>query len=144
MKFERRCWAQVDLSALRHNFRLIQSITPNAAVMGVVKADAYGHGDWAVASLLEQEGAKAFAVSGFEEAVRLRRTGLRAPLLILGYTGCENAAELSRYGITQTVFSAAYAAEISAQADQAGVTVDIHLKAYTGMGRIGFSVIDDL
>lgn len=143
MKFERRCWAQVDLSALRHNFHLIKSLTPNADIMGVVKADAYGHGDWAVASLLEQEGAKAFAVSGFEEAVRLRRTGLRAPLLILGYTGCENAAALAQHHITQTVFSAAYAAELSAQAVQAGVTVDIHLKADTGMGRIGFSVIDD-
>ena len=56
--------------------------------MCVVKADAYGHGDAAVASLLEREGAAAFAVSGFEEAVRLRRTGLAAPILIRATRAC--------------------------------------------------------
>lgn len=54
--------------------------------MAVVKADAYGHGDVAVVTLLDEEGADRFAVSGFEEAVRLRRTGVAKPILILGYT----------------------------------------------------------
>ena len=112
--------------------------------MCVVKADAYGHGDAAVASLLEREGAAAFAVSGFEEAVRLRRTGLAAPILILGYTGVRNAAALAINGVTQTVFSAEYARSLAAEAQRTGVTVRAHLKVDTGMGRIGFSAVDDL
>lgn len=144
MNFERRCWAEVDLGALRHNYHLIEQAAAGARVMCVVKADAYGHGDTAVASLLEREGAAAFAVSGFEEAVRLRRTGLAAPILILGYTGVRNAAALAINGVTQTVFSAEYARSLAAEAQRTGVTVRAHLKVDTGMGRIGFSAVDDL
>ena len=144
MNFERRCWAEVDLGALRHNYHLIEQAAAGARVMCVVKADAYGHGDAAVASLLEREGAAAFAVSGFEEAVRLRRTGLAAPILILGYTGVRNAAALAINGVTQTVFSAEYARSLAAEAQRTGVTVPAHLKVDTGMGRIGFSAVDDL
>lgn len=142
MNFERRCWAQVDLGALRHNFRLIRRMAGQAKVMAVVKADAYGHGDAAVAGLLEEEGADWFAVSGFEEAVRLRRSGIVRPILILGYTSPENAASLAVNDITQTVFSPEYAAALSAAAGRAAVTVRVHLKADTGMGRIGFPCAD--
>lgn len=80
MEFERRCWAEVDLGALRHNFKLVRERAGDAAVMAVVKADAYGHGDAVVAPLLEQEGADQFAVSGFGEAVCLRRAGVTKPI----------------------------------------------------------------
>ena len=109
MEFERRCWAEVDLGALRHNFKLVRERAGDAAVMAVVKADAYGHGDAVVAPLLEQEGADQFAVSGFGEAVCLRRAGVTKPILILGYTGVQNAAALAVGGISQTVFSLEYA-----------------------------------
>ena len=69
MDFDRRCWAEVDLGALRHNYRLVKSKAEDAAVMAVVKADAYGHGDVAVVTLLDEEGADRFAVSGFERCV---------------------------------------------------------------------------
>ena len=143
MEFERRCWAEVDLGALRHNFRLIRRAAGEAAVMAVVKADAYGHGDVAVANLLDEEGAEWFAVSGFEEAVRLRRSGLAKPILILGYTSPENAPSLAVNDITQTVFSPEYAKALSDAAARAAVTVRVHLKVDTGMGRIGFSAVDD-
>ncbi len=144
MEFERRCWAEVDLGALRHNFRLIRRAAGEAAVMAVVKADAYGHGDVAVANLLDEEGAEWFAVSGFEEAVRLRRSGLAKPILILGYTSPENAPSLAVNDITQTVFSPEYAKALSDAAARAAVTVRVHLKVDTGMGRIGFSAVDGL
>lgn len=143
MEFERRCWAEVDLGALRRNYHLIEEAAAGAQVMAVVKADAYGHGDLAVAALLDEEGAAWFAVSGFEEAVRLRRTGLAKPILILGYTSPASAPSLAINGITQTVFSMEYAQRLSAAALHAGVTVNIHLKVDTGMGRIGFSAVDD-
>ena len=143
MDFDRRCWAEVDLGALRHNYRLVKSKAEDAAVMAVVKADAYGHGDVAVVTLLDEEGADRFAVSGFEEAVRLRRVGVAKPILILGYTGAHNAAALAVNDIMQTVFSLEYARELSRAAQRAGVTVNVHLKVDTGMGRIGFTARDD-
>ena len=126
---------------MRHNFQLVRGAAGGARVIAVVKADAYGHGDAAVARLLEREGAAGFAVSGFEEALRLRRAGVRAPILILGYTDPKNAAALSAEAITQTVFSAEYARELSAAARAAGVCVDVHIKVDTGMGRIGFDAL---
>ena len=141
LKFERRCWAEVDLGALRHNFQLVRRAADGADIIAVIKADAYGHGDTAVARLLEAEGAKGFAVSGFQEAMHLRRAEVASPILILGYTGAENAAALSEHHITQTVFSSEYARELSDAACAAGVTVDVHIKLDTGMSRIGFDAV---
>ena len=138
----RRCWAEIDLDALRHNFRLVKQCAGGAAVMAVVKADAYGHGDAVVAPLLEKEGADAFAVACLDEALRLRRAGVTKPVLILGYTHPENAAALAANDIRQTVFSPEYAAALSAAAVRAGVTVRVHLKIDTGMARLGFAPDD--
>lgn len=137
-----RCWAEIDLNALRGNFRLVKQRAAGAAVMAVVKADAYGHGDAVVAPLLEREGADAFAVACLDEALRLRRAGVTKPVLILGYTPAENAAVLAAQEIRQTVFSFEYAAALSAAAVRAGVTVRMHLKIDTGMARLGFAPND--
>lgn len=144
MRFERRCWAQVDLDALRHNFAIVKQAAAGTPVMAVVKADAYGHGDAAVAKLLAQEGAAWFAVSGFEEALHLRRAGVEQPILVLGYTSPQYARGLAENRITQTLYSTEYARALSAAAVEAGVTVQVHVKIDTGMGRIGFPVRDDL
>lgn len=138
----RRCWAEIDLDALRRNFRLVKQCAGSAAVMAVVKADAYGHGDAVVAPLLEKEGADAFAVACLNEALRLRRAGVTKPVLILGYTHPESAAILAAHDIRQTVFSSEYAAALSAAAVRAGVTVRVHLKIDTGMARLGFAPDD--
>lgn len=144
MDFERRCWAEVDLGALRHNFKIVKEKAGTSVLMAVVKADAYGHGDAAVASLFDKEGADRFAVSGFGEALSLRRAGITKPILILGYTGAQNAAALAESGITQTVFSLEYAKALSEAAQRAGVKVRVHIKVDTGMGRIGFTADDDI
>lgn len=79
MEFERRCWAEVDLGALRHNFKLVRERAGDAAVMAVVKADAYGHGD-AVGGPASGAGARtSLRCPGFGEAVCLRRAALRSP-----------------------------------------------------------------
>lgn len=136
---DKRCWAQVDVDALRHNFHMVRRCAQGAAVMAVVKADAYGHGAAAVAPLLEREGADAFAVACLAEALALRRAGVTKPILILGHTDAENAALLAEHGIRQTVFSLPYARALSQAAVRAGAAVRIHLKVDTGMGRIGFA-----
>lgn len=144
MEFEKRCWAEIDLDRLEENFRVIRSRAPKSRIMAVVKADAYGHGDAVVASMLENAGADQFAVSGFAEAMRLRRYGVSRPVLVLGYTNPQRAAMLAANSVAQSVYSLEYAKQLSFWAVKEGVTVSVHLKLDTGMGRIGFGVVDDM
>ena len=141
--FDAHCWAEIDLDALAHNFRLIRR-RAGAAVCAVVKADAYGHGDRMAARTLAAEGAAWCAVSSLAEARHLRRSGIAQPILILGMTRPECAALLAEEGITQAVYSPEYAEALAAAAESAGVTVKGHLKIDTGMGRIGFGARRDL
>lgn len=141
--FDAHCWAEIDLDALVHNFRLIQEKAAPAAVCAVVKADAYGHGDGMIARTLAEAGAAWFAVSSLAEARRLRRGGIEQPILILGMTRPECAGALAAEGVTQAVYSLEYARALSRAAEATGVTVEGHLKIDTGMGRIGFGACRD-
>ena len=138
MDFEQHCWAEVDLDALVHNFKLLQAHAAPAQVCAVVKAGAYGHGDGMVCRALEAAGAKWFAVSCLAEALHLRAAGIGGDILILGRTDPSCAASLVRCGLTQAVFSPEYARQLAACAGQAHRPVQVHLKVDTGMGRIGF------
>ena len=140
--FERHCWAEIDLDALRDNFAYVRQVA-GGPVCAVVKADAYGHGAVAVARALHQAGAASFAVSCLSEARHLRRHGVTLPIIVLGYTDPRFARDLAHQGITQAVFSPEYAAALSAAAAEAGVSVACHLKVDTGMGRLGFGVRGD-
>ena len=134
-----RTWAEVDLDALRHNFDTIRAALPaDTKLCCVVKANAYGHGAGKIAPLYERWGADWFAVSNIEEALQLRRYGVTRPVLILGYTHESCADVLARENISQCVYSADYGRKLSAAAVEAGVTVKIHIKLDTGMGRLGF------
>ena len=100
----RRTWAEIDLDALAHNYRRARELTgPGVRYLGVVKADAYGHGAVQVAERLEELGADYLAVSSLDEARELRHGGINAPILILGHTPPEMVPELIRYHITQAV-----------------------------------------
>ena len=138
--FERHVWAEIDLDALRHNFRLTMRQAKGLPLCAVVKADAYGHGAVRCARVFAEEGAAWLAVSRLTEALELRRAGLGLPILILGRTEPRFAGVLAGQRITQCCYSLPYARALSAQAVAAGCTVDIHLKADTGMGRIGFAL----
>lgn len=139
MDFEKHCWAEIDLDAIRHNFAYIQQAV-GGPVCAVVKADAYGHGDAVTARVLQQAGAAAFAVSCLGEGRHLRCHGITKPILILGYADPAHAAVLAQEDIATACFSTEYAQALSAAAVQAGVRVKVHLKVDTGMGRIGFAV----
>lgn len=141
--FERHTWAEIDLDALRENFRQVQRRAGELPLCAVVKADAYGHGAVRCARALAEAGASWLAVSCLAEARQLRRAGLGLPILILGYTGPDQAAALAQERIAQACFSWEYAQALSAAAEEAGVTVEVHLKADTGMGRIGFALRTD-
>lgn len=141
-KFLRRTWAEIDTSALIHNFKIVKS-TAKTQLCAVVKAGAYGHGVNIVAPLLQKEGADCFAVSNMEEAIELREIGIVKPILILGYTPCEYVKEFLKYDISQCVYSLDYAAELSNEAVKNNLKIKIHLKLDTGMSRIGFDCRDE-
>ena len=139
MDFLKRTWAEIRMDALAHNFRQIRrKVGPDCKIMAVVKADGYGHGDRQVAQVFQREGANWFAVSNIEEAMHLRQGGITKPVLILGFTPADRAAQLCANRISQTVFSLDYAKALSEQAQKAGVEVDCHIKLDTGMSRLGF------
>lgn len=143
MEFLHRTWAEIDTSALIHNFNIIKSEADGARIMAVVKADCYGHSAKLAAPLLDKAGADAFAVSNIDEAVSLRKYGINKPILILGYTPANAAKLLYENGITQCVFSAEYARSLSESAVKGGFKLKIHIKIDSGMGRIGFDCRDE-
>ena len=133
-----RCWAEIDLSALEHNYRAIRARLPEGCrFLGVVKADAYGHGALPAAGKLAELGADYLAVAGLDEAEELRAGGVSLPVLILGRTDPAFTPRLAELEVTQTVASLADAQAMSAALAGHG-RVKVHLKLDTGMGRLGF------
>ena len=143
MEFLRRTWAEIDISALRHNFSVLKNLSKNSEITCVVKANSYGHDDNIVVPALNEAGCKRFAVSNIEEAVHIRNLGIDKPILILGYTPVSMVEELHKFNISQCVFSADYAVALSNSAKEKDVTVKIHIKLDTGMGRLGFDCRSD-
>lgn len=135
----RRTWAEIDLDALAHNYhKLRERIGADVKFLGVVKADAYGHGSVQVSHLLQELGADYLAVSSIDEAVELRLNDVTMPILILGHTPKEQVSRLIEYHITQAVSCEAKALEYSEEAVKCGGILKIHIKVDTGMSRLGY------
>ena len=164
-----RLWAEIDLSALAHNLAQVRrQVGPHVAVMGLVKADAYGHGAVPIARELSRLGVRHFCVASPEEALELRASekteGLgerpseaetagvesagasmgepgsaigKASLLILGGTLPEEADAVFEAGAAVTISDAEVARGFAARAVTRGLTLPVHLKIDTGMGRLG-------
>jgi len=132
-------WAEINLDAIAHNTRQLKSITRDSvALMAVVKANAYGHGTVPVARAALASGASWLGVARVSEGAELRREGIDAPTLVLGYTPPEEYPVLLANGLAQTVYSFAMAGELSATAARYGKKAIVHIKVDTGMGRLGF------
>ncbi len=139
MDLRKRTWAEVSLENIAHNYRAIRAAIPEGCkFLGVVKADAYGHGAVAVSRRLEALGADYLAVSCLDEAVELRKAGIGLPILILGHTPREFVSELIDLDLTQTVTCEAKAIEYSQEAVRLGKPLRVHIKVDTGMSRLGF------
>ena len=137
----RRTWAEIDLDALAHNYHTAKVLTgPGVKYLGVVKADAYGHGAVQISRKLEALGADYLAVSSLDEARELRHGGIRAPILILGHMPPDMVPQLIQYDITQTVSAKAKAEAYNAEAAACGGVLKVHIKVDTGMSRLGFLV----
>ena len=135
----KRTWAEIDLDALAHNYKTLRDrIGADVKFLGVVKADAYGHGSVQVSRLLQELGADYLAVSSIDEAIELRLNDITMPILILGHTPKEQVSRLIEYNITQAVTCKAKALEYSEEAVKCGGTLKIHIKVDTGMSRLGY------
>ena len=135
----KRTWAEINLNALAHNYNTLRErIGSNVKFLGVVKANAYGHGSVQVSRLLEKLGADYLAVSSIDEAIELRHNGITMPILILGHTPKEEVGELIKNNITQAVTCKAKALEYSEEAVKCNGTLKIHIKVDTGMSRLGY------
>ena len=139
MKTLKRTWAEISLDNLEHNYRALRARTPQGCkFLGVIKADAYGHGAVPVSGTLSELGCEYLAVSNLEEAVQLRRGGIRTPILILGYTPPEYADTMVFMDLTQEIHSLDYARALEERLRGTNYILNVHLKLDTGMGRIGF------
>lgn len=137
-----RCYAEISLEAIGHNIREVKKRLPEGVkLLGVVKANAYGHGAVPVASYLENQ-VDYFATATIEEAVELRENGISAPMLILGYVSPSQYGDLVEYDITQTIDSYAQALALEKEAARQNRKAKAHLAVDTGMTRIGFQVTE--
>lgn len=132
-------WAEIDLDAIAHNVLEIRRVIgEEVEMMGVVKADAYGHGVLEVVRTLLDNGVSQLAVSKLDEAIQIRKMGIRVPILIFGYTDPSRAEEIVINDVTQTVFSREMAQVLSKAAVKLCRSAKIHVKLDTGMTRVGF------
>ena len=130
-------WAEVDLSAIRHNVSVIRAHAGEAEVMGVVKGYAYGHGNPASAQAMLDAGASRLGVARVSEAPHLRDAGITAPIHVFSEPPPGAAATMIEHDLTPAVYTETFALTLSAEASARGVKTKVHLKLDTGMHRVG-------
>lgn len=140
MKNYFRVRADIDLDAVHYNFESMRAnISPDCKITAVIKADGYGHGSVQIAELMEPyEYIWGFAVAAADEAFRLRRNGIRKPIMLLGYAFEDSYIDMIREDIRICVFDYETAEKVSDAAFDAKKKAVIHLALDTGMNRIGF------
>ncbi|MCD6426606.1 MAG: alanine racemase [Caldisericaceae bacterium] len=136
MEIIRPTWVEIDLKKLKNNFDKIKKISGGRKIIGVVKADAYGHGAEKISKALEEWGIDFLAVASFEEAMRLRRAGIKkTPVLVLGYVNPSALKEAAINNIHITLFNVRFIEKLHSY--EGKHTLNVHINVDTGMGRIG-------
>src|SRR5687767_2755499 len=138
----RSTFANIDLAALKSNFRAISEFLatnagPAPGIVAVVKANAYGHGAPAVALALQEAGARILSCADIEEAIVLRKAGVTGEILIFGALGVSDVGGVFEYNLTPTVSTPGAGRSLQAAAAKRSVTLRCHLKIDTGMNRLG-------
>ena len=131
-------WAEIDLDALAENVRALKRhVGVSVEIFAVVKANAYGHGSAQVAKAALEAGATRLAVHRAIEGVELRKAGIEAPILVMGYTPPDGANLVVAWRLTPSLMTLEFARALSARASAAGVLTPVHVKIDTGMSRYG-------
>lgn len=137
-----RAWIEVDHAAIRHNLSVVRGLAPGARVIGIVKANAYGHGDVAVGRTLVAAGVERLGVATVDEAVALRDAGIDVPIVVLWAIGPREVAAVAALRLEPIVFDHRAIDLLGSGAD--GTPIGVHLKIDTGLGRQGAAPADAL
>ncbi len=139
----RPAWVEINLSNLAYNIRqIILKVGSADKIVGVVKADAYGHGAVRVSEILRENGIRIFAVATLAEAIELRRSGLQEEIIVLGLVPDEYAKIVALHSLTAVVCDSRNARALSEAASSLGKTISVLIAVDTGMGRIGYLADD--
>ncbi|RFU67385.1 alanine racemase [Peribacillus saganii] len=143
--FHRDTWAEINLDHITHNIVKMRNHLPaRKRLLAVVKANAYGHGDFQVASAALDAGAEMLAVAILDEALALRKKGIEAPILVLGAIRPEDAPLAAKHDVTITVFRADWIVAAEEALKRTEYVLKVHLKCDTGMGRLGVRTKEEL
>lgn len=141
-EFYRDTWAEIDLDAIAYNVKQIKDLHPTKSLFVVVKANGYGHGDVEVSKTAIEAGADCLAVSGLDEALRLRQSGITVPILVLGMTRLKDVPLAASYNISLTAHDSMWIEQLVALPLKE--TVKVHLKVDSGMHRLGLTDIEQV
>jgi len=131
-------WVEIDLDAIAYNCRQIKKwIGEKTELMAVVKGNAYGHGAVMVSKTALENGATRLAVARVDEGIQLRKAGVEAPILVLGYVPVDEMEEVVRWRITPPIIHWHTARAVSELSSSQGVVTPVHVKVETGLGRFG-------
>lgn len=139
----RPVWAEINLSNLDYNIKQIRQKVGDKEIIGVVKADGYGHGSVEVSRVLLENGVKTLAIATLHEAIALRQGGITCPIIMLGITPELYADTLLSYDIIPVTSSYENAAAISDAAKAADKVINAYIALDTGMGRIGLLPVEE-
>ncbi|RMA84365.1 alanine racemase [Priestia megaterium] len=142
--FYRETWAEIDVEAIFQNVNHVRELIPgHKTLMAVVKANAYGHGDKEVAEIALQAGADMLAVAFLDEAIALRKKGIKESILVLGAVPTSYIQTALEWEVTVTAYSKAWIEEAASFLGE-NSRLHMHLKIDTGMGRLGIRTKEEL
>lgn len=140
----RDAWIEISIANIKYNIQQIQAKAGNSELVGVIKADAYGHGAVNYAKVLEEQGVDTFAVATIPEAIQLREAGFSSQqMIVLGIAPEESIADILKYDIISVVCELSFAEKLSEAAAKIGKTANCMIAIDTGMGRIGYTHCDE-
>jgi alanine racemase len=137
MDLIRPTWVEIDLDNVAYNFLKVKELVRGRKIIGVVKADAYGHGAIEVSKVLEEKGAYALATASLEEALNLRDSGILLPILVLGYVDPSALPLAAKKNVFVTLFDKNFVKRLKQY--KGNSILNVHINVDTGMGRIGIS-----
>lgn len=138
-------WAEVHLDRLEHNLKWVRNQIPDGTkIMAVLKSNAYGHGAYRVAEHILKHGVDQIAVANVDEAIELRKVGIRAPILILGVTVPEQASYITKYELTAMVCNYPSAEALSNEAKLNKKKIKVHVRIDLGLGSFGLNAAETI